>query len=92
MPLRCIKCPSEGYPTSVSNPLFTLKNSQTVEPFGLNKDFPGAKELLEWEPVVSIEEGLRKTIEWATKSSLRIKDPFRGWASCEEKSQYRDQR
>ncbi len=64
-------------------------------PFDVNRLYSSnrkAKELLEWEPEVSIEEGLRRTIEWANKSSLRMKDPFRGWASSKNKSQYRDKR
>jgi nucleoside-diphosphate-sugar epimerase len=30
-----------------------------------------AKELLGWEPKVSLEEGLRRTVEWYTKTHVR---------------------
>jgi len=38
-----------------------------------------AEELLGWKPIVSIEEGLKMTIEWIKKKGLSFKDPFGGW-------------
>jgi len=38
-----------------------------------------AEELLDWKPEVSLEDGLRATIDWIKKEGLSFKDPFGGW-------------
>ncbi len=39
-----------------------------------------AKKLLKWEPEISIEEGLTRTISWMRKNTLNFATPFEGWA------------
>lgn len=38
-----------------------------------------ARELLGWEPKVSLEDGLKKTIEWIRANLIKFKEPFKGW-------------
>ena len=42
-------------------------------------DYTKARKLLEWEPKVSLEEGLKKTIEWLANNPIMFKGPFKGW-------------
>ena len=38
-----------------------------------------AKKLLGWEPEISIEDGLKTTIDWAKKSGIKLNTFFSGW-------------
>jgi len=42
-------------------------------------DYTKAKKILRWEPQVSLEEGLQRTIEWIANNPIRFKGPFKGW-------------
>lgn len=42
-------------------------------------NYTKAKEKLGWEPQVSLEEGLQRTIEWIVNNPIRFKGPFKGW-------------
>ena len=53
-----------------------------LRPFDVERllcDYTKARKILEWEPKVSLEEGLRKTIEWITNNPIMFKGPFKGW-------------
>jgi len=63
-------------------------------PFDVNRLYAGnqkAKDILGWEPKYSIEEGLRRTVEWSLETSLKLKDPFKGWSKDNTKVEYREQ-
>lgn len=38
-----------------------------------------AKKLLNWEPTISFESGLKHTIDWMIENTLTLKTPFKGW-------------
>ena len=42
-------------------------------------DYTKAKEVLGWEPQVSLEEGVKQTIHWIANNSVAFKGPFGGW-------------
>ena len=44
-------------------------------------DYRKARKLLGWKPEVSIEDGLKKTVEWAKQNGVHLKSPFKGWPS-----------
>lgn len=53
-----------------------------VRPYDVERllcDYTKARDILKWEPKVSLEEGLRKTIEWMMKHPVGFKGPFKGW-------------
>ena len=55
---------------------------ERYRPYDVNRLYSSnskAKELISWYPIVPLEEGLKRTIEWVKKSGLRLKDPFKGW-------------
>lgn len=43
---------------------------QVLFPVRLNCDYSLAKKLLGWKPKVSIDEGLRRSIEWAKENLI----------------------
>jgi dTDP-glucose 4,6-dehydratase len=45
----------------------------------LNCDNAKAQKILEWRPMVPLEEGLRRTIEWVRGNSIHFHSPFRNW-------------
>jgi len=45
----------------------------------LSCDYTKAKKILGWEPKVSLEEGLKRTIEWIANNPIKFKGPFKGW-------------
>jgi len=40
-----------------------------------------AEKLLGWNPDVSLEDGLRTTIDWIKENGVHFNDPFKGWTS-----------
>jgi dTDP-glucose 4,6-dehydratase len=38
-----------------------------------------ALELLNWKPVIPLEEGLKRTLKWISENKISFKSPFRGW-------------
>ena len=43
-------------------------------------DYSKAKNLLNWSPKVSLEEGLEITLKWARENNLKFKLPFKSWS------------
>jgi dTDP-glucose 4,6-dehydratase len=53
-----------------------------LRPFDVERLFCSNKKaegLLGWKPIVSLEDGLKMTIDWIKKEGLSFKDPFGGW-------------
>jgi len=72
--------------SKIMNKDVTIKiDSKRFRPYDVQKLVCGnekAKKLLQWKPDVSIEEGLKNTIEWAKKSGININiDTSSGWPS-----------
>lgn len=45
-------------------------------------DFTKAKQILDWEPHISLEEGLTITLDWISKNKISFKSPFKSWAAA----------
>lgn len=59
------------------------QDKKRLRPFDVNRlicDNRKAKRLLDWSPIVSIEEGLKITIDWIKQNPMEFKTPFEGWA------------
>jgi nucleoside-diphosphate-sugar epimerase len=59
-------------------------DSSRLRPFDVNNlvcDYTKAKELLGWNPEISLEDGLQSTIDWVKQNGINIKKPFRNWGS-----------
>lgn len=57
------------------------QDESRFRPFDVERllcDNSKAKELLDWEPQISLEDGLKKTIEWIKANPTRFKEPFKG--------------
>jgi len=60
-----------------------LIDKERFRPYDVQKlicDNSKAKKLLRWEPEVSIEEGLTRTINWMKKNDPDFATPFEGWS------------
>lgn len=44
-------------------------------------DYGRASRLLDWKPLISIRDGLEKTITWAKQNGVSLSQPFKGWTS-----------
>ena len=63
-------------------------DAQRFRPFDVDTlvcNFDRANRLLEWKPEISIEDGLKNTINWATENGIKFNKPEHGWPST-----YRD--
>ena len=57
-------------------------NKDRLRPFDVNKlvcDNRKAKTILDWEPKIAFDEGLKNTIDWIKENSVELRTPFRGW-------------
>ena len=57
-------------------------NKDRLRPFDVNKlvcDNRKAKKMLDWEPKITFDEGLKNTIDWIKENSVELRTPFRGW-------------
>jgi len=58
------------------------RDSTRLRPYDVDRllcDSSKAKKMLGWQPEVSLEDGLKRTIEWISGNSVRFKGPFKGW-------------
>ena len=64
-------------------------NKDRLRPFDVNKlvcDNRKAKKILDWEPKITFDEGLKNTIDWIKDNSIELRTPFRGWPKQYRKS------
>ncbi len=57
-------------------------NKDRLRPFDVNKlvcDNRKAKKILDWEPKITFDEGLKNTIDWIRENNVELRTPFRGW-------------
>jgi nucleoside-diphosphate-sugar epimerase len=57
-------------------------NKDRLRPFDVNKlvcDNRKAKKILNWEPKITFDEGLKNTIDWIKENDVELRTPFRGW-------------
>ena len=57
-------------------------NKDRLRPFDVNKlvcDNRKAKKILDWEPKITFDEGLKNTIGWIKENNIELRTPFRGW-------------
>lgn len=55
-----------------------------LRPFDVNVlecDYGKAKNLLKWSPEISLEDGLKITIDWVKNNGIKLQDPFTGFRS-----------
>jgi len=49
-------------------------------------DFGKANRLLGWKPEISMQDGLKLTIDWASENGISLKQSFKGWSSTYRKN------
>ena len=57
-------------------------NKDRLRPFDVNKlvcDNRKAKKILNWEPKITFDEGLKNTVNWIKDNGVELRTPFRGW-------------
>jgi dTDP-glucose 4,6-dehydratase len=69
--------------TSLMGKHSTIRNDTSrLRPYDvgkLNCDNTKAQRILGWKPEIGLDEGLRRTIEWARINSIHFESPFRNW-------------
>ena len=58
------------------------RDSTRVRPYDVERllcNAAKARKMLGWHPIVTLEDGLTRTINWIADNSVRFKGPFRGW-------------
>lgn len=51
-------------------------------------DFSKARRILNWSPTISLDEGLRRTLDWFRGYPVRYETPFTGWPRVYRRSRY----
>ena len=62
-----------------------------VRPYDVEKlicDFGKAQRILNWSPTISLDEGLRMTLDWLRSHPARYETPFAGWPRVYRRSRY----
>ncbi len=60
-----------------------LLDKKRFRPYDVNNlvgDNTRAKKILDWQPQISFEDGLGKTINWISENHVQLKTPFEGWS------------
>lgn len=60
-----------------------LLDRKRFRPYDVNNlvgDNTKAKKILDWQPQISFEDGLGKTIKWISENHVQLKTPFEGWS------------
>jgi len=60
-----------------------MSDKKRFRPYDVNRlicNNRKAKRILDWEPQISINQGLEKTIEWIKENKVEFNTPFKGWA------------
>ena len=58
------------------------KDSSRMRPYDVERlicDNSKAKKILSWKPMIALEEGLRRTIDWVRGNSVHFQSPFENW-------------
>jgi len=67
----------------IGKKIHIMIDKKRFRPFDVQKlicDNRKAKKLLSWEPEISIEEGLTRTVNWMRQNPPDFATPFEGWA------------
>lgn len=54
-------------------------------------DHTKATNLLSWEPSVTINDGLKQTVDWVKQNHILLKAPFKGWTSAYRKDKFMEE-
>ena len=66
-----------------------ISKKDRLRPFDVNKlvcDNRKAKKILNWEPKITFDEGLKNTVNWIKDNGVELRTPFRGWPKQYRKS------
>jgi dTDP-glucose 4,6-dehydratase len=69
--------------TSLMGKKVVIRNdSSRLRPFDVGKlicDNSKAEKILKWRPMISLDDGLKRTIDWVKNNSIHFQSPFRNW-------------
>ena len=69
--------------TSLMGKKAAIRNDTSrLRPFDVENlvcDNSKAKMILKWSPLISLDDGLRRTIDWVRSNSIHFQSPFRNW-------------
>ena len=69
--------------TSLMGKKVVIRNDASrFRPFDVGKlicDNSKAEKILRWKPMISLDDGLKRTIDWVKSNSIHFQSPFRNW-------------
>jgi dTDP-glucose 4,6-dehydratase len=69
--------------TSLMGRTLMIRNDASrLRPFDVGNlvcDNSKAEKILNWKPIISLDEGLKRTIDWVKSNSIHFQSPFRNW-------------